>query len=424
MATYDDGPLPAQAVVGRQAIQDRTGATVGYELLFRTSASADAAGDDYEAASMTADVELNSMTIGLDVVTDGLLAFCNIDESVLTGELPMLFPDPRRVVLEVPSGLVADVEAVDGCRRLVEQGWTLALDGTDGGEDDSDLLELVEVVKIDVGRHTPQEVARLADLAREHGARLLAQRVETAEQHAAAYDLGFELFQGYLVDRPAVVTGRALEPEGLSRLAMAALMLKSDLDVGEVVDLLHTDPSLAVRVLKLASIGRLGQTRRKVASIRDAVVLAGTRQIQNWMSVILLRPWRSEGRSRYLDVLVRARAVENLATGLGLAPRDVAFAAGMLSALDLHLSMPVEQLRHFLDVDETLALGAFGEPVTGARTTPLSRVVRAARDYQLGLAPHPDDSVPVQDLEAAFGDAFAWAGAALQQLGTVQQQSA
>ncbi|GAA1900921.1 EAL and HDOD domain-containing protein [Lapillicoccus jejuensis] len=423
MAT-DDGPLPAQAVVGRQAIADRSGATVGYELLFRASGAADAAGDEYEAASMTADVALNAMTIGLDVVTDGSLAFCNIDQSVLTGELPMLFPDPRRVVLEVPSGLGADVEAVDGCRRLVEQGWTLALDGVDGGEDDRSLLELVDVVKVDVGRHTAGELADLAALARDHDTRVLAQRVETAEQHATAYDLGFDLFQGYLVDRPVVVTGRALEPEGLSRLAMASLMLKSDLDVGEVVDLLRTDPSLAVGVLRLASIGRAGETRRRVASLRDAVVLAGTRQIQNWMSVILLRPWRSEGRSRYLDVLVRARSVENLAAGLGLGSRDVAFAAGMLSALDLHLSMSVDQLRQFLDVDETLALAAFGEPVTGARTTPLSHVVRAARDYQLGLAPSPDAPVPVPDLEAAFADAFSWAGTTLQQLDTAQRRSA
>ena len=87
------------AYVGRQALFDRDGRTVGYELLFRDSDENRARFDDADQASAT--TMLNAaVELGLDTLAGDLPVWVNLTTPFLTGVYPIPLP-PERTVIEV-----------------------------------------------------------------------------------------------------------------------------------------------------------------------------------------------------------------------------------------------------------------------------------------------------------------------------------
>jgi EAL and modified HD-GYP domain-containing signal transduction protein len=85
---------------------------------------------------------------------------------------------------------------------------------------------------------------------------------------------------------------------------------------------------------------------RKVGSLREALVLAGSRRVQNWVALLLARPTSGgAARDRFTSTLIRARACELLATRVSPALASLGFAAGMLSAVDILLHVSPDEAR-------------------------------------------------------------------------------
>lgn len=390
----------SRIVVGRQAIQDRRRAVVGYELLFRTGAgTADtrASGDQ-----MTADVVFGALNIGLHQIAHGRRIFCNADRGVLTGDVPISLP-AEQTVIEVLESVHIDDDVLDGCRKLIADGFVLALDDFvwfDGAEQ---LLALADIVKIDIQATQGAELADLIDRCRRFDVRLLAEKVETHEEYDHCLGEGFDLFQGYLLEMPVLVAGRTIEAGHASRVKMGAALLGQDLDFDELDGMLRADPGLAYQIIQLASLGRPGETRRTVNSTRDALVLMGTRRVQNWLALLLARPDHPDVEDGFERTLMRARACEILAARIAASEAPVGFAAGLLSSLDLLFGIPVSELRASLPIGPELAEAAFGED--GA----LACLVRDAVDYQAGRRDRTWRSgLTERELDAAFASAFVW----------------
>ena len=391
---------PPAVVVGRQGIYDGAGSVVGYELLFRGGSSSDTAGDgEADGDQMTAEVVYGALTIGLDqLVGDGRI-FCNADRGVLLREVPLTLPADRTVV-EVLASVDLDDAVLTGCRELVAAGYTLALDDFSWRPGIDRLLPLVSIVKIDVLHRTDETIAELVGHCRPYDVTLLAERVEDLSRVDRLAVHGFALFQGYAYERPSMVSASVLEPDGAHRLELAR-MLEEDLDLEELEAVIRSDPALALQVFRLAAVGRLGETRRAVGSLRQALVLTGTGQVKEWLTLLLARPGASRNRAGYTGALVRARACELLAARVGRASAPVGFAAGLLSSLDALLHVPASSLARSLPLSDELREAAFGG------TGPVGLIVLDAVDYQLGRRGRRRSGLP----EAAFQDAFSRAGA-------------
>ena len=192
-----------------------------------------------------------------------------------------------------------------------------------------------------------------------------------------------------------MMSASVLEPDGANRLELAR-MLEEDLDLDELEEVIRSDPALALQVFRLAAVGRLGETRRAVSSLRQALVLTGTSQVKQWLTLLLARPGSSRNSAGYAGALVRARACELLARRVGPALAPVGFAAGLLSSLDALLDVPAASLAGSLPLSDELRNAAFG----GAG--PVGLIVLDAVDYQLGRRGRRRSGLP----EAAFQDAF------------------
>ncbi len=396
------------AAVGRQPIVDRRLDLVGYELLFRPLATSQSAVDplapgDRDGDRMTNDVIFGTLGIGVQRLVGDRSIFVNADRGVLTGRVPVSLP-PRQTVIEVLETVTVDDEVLDGCRALKRAGYKLAADDFTWFARAEELLELVDIVKIDVQAVLPARVPALMALCQPFAVKLLAEKIETEEELRACLTLGFDLFQGYHVGMPKTVSGPALSPTRVGMMRMASAVLDDDVDYRELERILRTEPALSYQLIQLASIGRFGELKREMLTLRQALVWIGLNRLRGWIPALLLRPAGKAADTNLPTVLGRARAAEILAGHLFPQLADAAFTAGMFSALDLLLGVPNGKLPGMLEIPPHLHEAIFN------RETPVGKMLGFLIDYELHGATPPVDSGIGPDLMASASvRGFDWA---------------
>lgn len=399
--------MPAiTAVVGRQPIVDRERRLVGYELLYRPLPTSQSAIDPRvprkPGDEMTNEVIFAALGLGIERVTGGATMFCNADRGVLTGALPISLP-PRQTIIEIVESVTIDDEVIAGLEALKAAGYRLAADDFTWFTGAEQLLELVDIVKIDL-RMTPlTDLAGLVDRVRPYGTTLLAEKVETAEEFQACLDLGFDLFQGYHLGRPTTISGPALRASPVAITRLASAVLDDNVNYADIEQILRPEPELIYQLVQLASIGRYGGMRREVHSLRQALVWIGLNRLRGWIPALSLRPVGRAEDTKLQAVLTRARTVELLADRLYHGQGDFAFTAGMFSALDLLLGVPSTKLPHMLEIPPRLHAAVFD------RSSMIGELVGWAIDFENGTGPPPGSRVDERMLADAMASATRWA---------------
>jgi EAL and modified HD-GYP domain-containing signal transduction protein len=386
-------------VVGRQPIFDAKLAVHGYELLYRDPICPRPGGD-----VMAADVLVHAgLDLGLGALVGDKPAFVNATREFLTGAYEVPF-SPRQAVIEVPGGVPRDPEVLAGCRRLVLAGYTLALGGYAWGNGDDPLLGLVSIVKLDVPGLGLGQLAESARRCSAYGARLVAEKVETRGQLEACQELGFDLFQGYLLCRPEVVEGRSLSPTRLTCLRLLQKLCDPATSFAEVEHLVQTDAALSYRFLRAAGAGAAQGMFRRLRSVRDAVVMLGERRLRAWLALMLLAG-AHEGSDEQLNIaMTRARMAEEMALSLFPEVIDRAFTVGLVSALDLFLQAPLPALV------QGLALAPEIEGALLAHQGPLGAVLADVLAWEAGgEGLRPRSGLSFAELERCYLHALAWA---------------
>jgi EAL and modified HD-GYP domain-containing signal transduction protein len=386
--------------VGRQAIYDRDGQIIGYELLFRRHAEAVAA--DECGAYATSQVILTSITeIGIVPLVGDKMCFVNLTREFIVGKLPLPF-DHRQVVLEILETIEIDEEVIAGLADLVGRGYRIALDDFVLGVGPERLLDLATFVKIDLLEADRADVAATVEVCRRHpNVRLVAERLETAAHLELARELGFDLFQGYVLSRPQVITRAALSPSRLQRVELLSLLVNAQFPLARVVSLVVSDPALSLRLLAAANADAMGLPV-KVSSVHDAVMLLGHERLRDWATLMLVSDLQ-DGDEEQLEVAVtRARMCQNLAERMEV-PGEAAFTAGLVSAVAEMLGQPAGELALRLSLnDEVTAAVVSGDGPIGELLALVS-AYEASDIEALIDAPLDDDEAAVSYL-----DAIAW----------------
>jgi EAL and modified HD-GYP domain-containing signal transduction protein len=390
-----------EVVVARQPIVNRDREVVGFELLYRPAPEAVEAGTDVDGDMMTASVVLSTLTIGVDQLVASKTMFCNAERGVLLGETPVTLP-PHRTVIEVLESVAVDDETVEGCRALRAAGYSLALDDFVWFDGVERLLELADVVKIDLLASSRAEVLSLVERCRPYDVRLLAEKCETQDDVEWAAEVGFELFQGYAIQRPEIVRGTTIAPSALTQVQLAMTLLTEQLDFEEIEEILRREPGLVLQVLQLASIGSHRGMRRQVKTVHEALVLLGTIRIRQWVALTILGGQQGGRTDALATALVRARMAELAAPLEGLEP-GVAFTAGLLSALDLLLGVDLDEIESSLDLDAELVAAAFH------REGRYGDLVTRVAAYQDAIDAGADPGERLADLDVSAPRAFRWA---------------
>lgn len=395
--------------LARQPILDARGSVFGFELLYRADAEAVEclSPDDQATARVLIDALLS---LGFDNLTDGRPAFINFTRSTLLSDVAMQVP-PSQLAVEVIETVDIDADVVNACRRLHQRGYLVGLDDFVPGSPAEELLPFVSFIKMDVLQSSPEVLAEMANRFRPRGIRMIAEKVETREMQQEVRGLGYQLFQGYYFCRPSGVSATPVSPQQQTYLRLLGALSREDLTVTELEDLVKSDVSLALRVLRAVNSPALGLCR-EITSLRQALVLLGRERIRQWASV-----WTLAGLSSNLDeqilstALIRARCCEAVGTQLvGAQASGEYFLLGLCSLLDAVLRRPIADVLNGVPLP-----GPIRDALLGTTNQPrlvLDAVTAYARgDWNSTTLLARKANVSLSVLGRAYADALRWSRA-------------
>ena len=331
------------AMIARQAIVDSHQAVFGYELFDRSTAS------DAHSAASDAALLFNALSYaGTESLVGEKLVFINCThESLSGGHLELIHPE--KVVLEVPtlpeSATLQDIEGrIPTLEGLRKQGFRLAFSEQILRRQYVSWLPLAAFIKLDMMTFAPETAESLVKFSRAHtNAQLIAEKVESAEQHQLMADLGVRLFQGYWFAKPALVQAHTIRPSQATVVQLINLVRKQA-STAEIEDLLKKDPTLSFNLLRFINSSGFGLSC-EITSFRHAVMILGLKKLVRW-AALLLTTSRAGGSPPVVGTtaVVRGRLMELLAAEL-MPPEecDNAFVVGVFSLLDTMLGVSMEK---------------------------------------------------------------------------------
>lgn len=336
------------AQVGRQPIYDRTMTIQAWELLYRAPGATRA--EVQNPGRATAEVLVSAtLDIGLDHLVGTQPAYINFPPELLTSRFqPPL--NPARVVIEVLEGTAPVEELLQGLANLRAQGFRIALDDFDIRTESALLLDHADIVKVDVREHSPEELAASVARLRQYPVQLVAEKIETQEELEICRNLGFDLFQGYLLQRPETVQAWRAPSSRLTVLELIVRLNDPHAPVDSVERAICADPGLGYRLLHGINSSYSGMPR-KFRSIREAILQLGLSELHKLCWLLLLAGIDRQPVSPQTRALVRACMCEALAERAGLDDRESYFMTGMLSMLETFSGPPLEQTLEQLPLD-------------------------------------------------------------------------
>jgi len=339
------GPLDgseSQAVIARQAIVDENRAVFGYELFDRSMSA------DKHTAESDAALLFNALSFAdTEALVGKKLVFINCThDSLAGGHLELIHPD--KVVLEVPpipNNIPEEIEARIGTlEELRKRGFRFAFNHTVLTRGYASWRALASFVKLDMMALAPDKIEPFVKFAQANTtAQLIAEKVETAEQHKMLAGHGIKLFQGYWFAKPSMVKAQTIRPSQATIIQLINLVRKQATTT-EIEDLLKKDPTLSFNLLRFINSSGFGLSC-EVTSFRHAVMILGLKKLFRW-AALLMTTSRTGGAPPAVGqtAVVRGRLMELLAAEL-LTPEecDNAFVVGVFSLLDTMLGVPLEK---------------------------------------------------------------------------------
>lgn len=343
--------MSSQTLLAAQPIYDRDSQMEAVELLYRNDLGQSALTVGEHRA--TSELLFNFCTgIADHAAHYGARAYINVSADFLLSGI-VLPVDPEKVMIELVERIDPTPELVMAVRRWHDEGFRFALDDFAFEQSWAPLLEMASVVKVDVSQFPPETVNRHKQQLRHLPVRWLAERVEDEATHDQYLAMGFELFQGYFLARPRLISGQKMSPSGIQLTRLLALLYQPEPDIIELTRVLSQDPDLSLNLIRIVN-SPLYRGTNKIASVREVVVRLGIENLRHW--VTMLSAMQTVNREQARLVLTRAHVCEALAERFrdhGL-DREEAFLAGLLSGSDIMLGVPPEVFIDSLNLPEAI----------------------------------------------------------------------
>lgn len=187
--------------IGLQPIFDRRGSVFGYEALCRTEPTNWFTGDSLDA---THSIIRDWLLDGLYRFTGTKPVFVNCTRQDLIEGFVALPPVP--IIAEVLETVEVDEWVLGACRELRTLGIQIALDDFELCGSNERLIELASYVKVDFQLCSKEQRKEILDCLRTKSIRFIAEKLETREEFETARDEGFDLFQGYYLAHPLLLS--------------------------------------------------------------------------------------------------------------------------------------------------------------------------------------------------------------------------
>jgi EAL and modified HD-GYP domain-containing signal transduction protein len=318
-------------MMAQQPILNRTKEIFGYELLFRGNDALNA--NIFDGDTATSQVIVN-LCIGITKLELQLRKpfFINMTTELILSDA--FFPvDPYHVYIEILENQKLTPEFVIALQKWRSAGYRFVLDDYQFDDAYKVLLPWVSIVKIDVlATHPKKYIKQIADL-KVRGLILLAEKVENLEMFELCKNLGFDLFQGYFLQRPEIIKGKKIDSSIQSAIELVNALQNKDISIETITGLVSNNPKLSYQLLRILNSSMCG-VPKTVVSIREAVILLGLVKLKKWALLIVLSSSTNQPQALLKVLLTRGRCCQLLAESKKSSLNDSAFMVGLMSGID------------------------------------------------------------------------------------------
>ncbi len=390
--------------ISRQPVVDAEMRVTGYRVAYATAGGGEHG--EESAARLLGDV-LSS--VGLDELVGSALAHLPLSRELLLAlGVPPVRPD--RVMLRIAYDTACDEELRKVLDSLAGRGYALSLHALPGAAFDPALLELFGTVEVDFSAWSGGEAALAVPLIRSGRATPLAAGLGDYNDFEQAKTHGFELFAGpFYSSRHRAAVRKVPVGEMGTLVALAALQGQSA-TIEELEEVIDRDVGLSVKLLRYINSAYVGM-RGSITSIRQAVMMLGSRGVSRWALLVALTGGPSTPRELSVVGLTRARMCELLGAGRPGLEGDQLFTVGLLSVADALLEVPLETIVEELPLADDVSTALL------RRDGPPGVILGAVVSYEQGDFDAGILHAHTPGIASSYRDALGWAVETVSALG-------
>ncbi len=346
--------------------------------------------------------------VGLDELVGESLAHLPLSREVLLAlGVPPVRPD--RVMLRIAYDTALDPELAGTIEALTMRGYALSLYELPGPEFDASLLERFGTVEVDLTSWSEGEATLAVPRIRAGRATPLAAGLIDYRAFERAQALGFELFAGAFYASRHKARIRKVPVGEMGTLISLAAMQGGSATIEELEQVIDRDVGLSVKLLRYINSAYIGM-RGSITSIRQAVMMLGSRGVSRWALLVALTGGPSTPRELSVMGLTRARMCELLGSKREDVGSDELFTVGLLSVADALLDVPLET------IVEELPLANEVEAALLRRDGPAGAILDAVVSYERGEFDAASLAAHSRGIASSYRDALGWAVATVTEL--------
>ena len=172
---------------------------------------------------------------------------------------------------------------------------------------------------------------------------VLAEKVETHEEHAYCAELGCDLFQGFFFCQPGAACTTAGSSPTASRCSRSSPRSRTPpSQLGQLERMIGRDVALSFRLLRYINSAFFG-LRFEISSIGQALALLGVENLRRWATLTVLASIDDKPPELTVTALVRAHFCELAGEQLaGPRPGEL-FTLGLFSVIDALMDAPIDE---------------------------------------------------------------------------------
>jgi EAL and modified HD-GYP domain-containing signal transduction protein len=328
--------------IARQPIFNRSMNVYAYELLFRSDISkTEYTGID--ALSSTAIVVGGMFELGLDSLVGDKRAFVNFNRDFIMSDAIEII-DPEKMVIEILEETVIDQELIERFEYLRAKGYDLALDDYAGDEMVVHFSESINMIKFDIRKVNLDDILPEVKQKLAQNKVLIAEKIETIDEFNKAKKMGFHFFQGYFFSKPNIVGGiKAKKSANIVYQQILEELYEEEPSFDRLSEIVITDPNMAYRLLRVASIKKEGKT--EILSIKRGLISIGLKELERWVYFLMLQELSNHKPLELMRLsLARSKFGETLAVNSKYSKRKHEITLMCLfSVIDAMIDEPMEK---------------------------------------------------------------------------------
>ena len=329
--------------IARQAILNRKLETIGYELFFRDSPDNKFPEIDPDVASSKLIIQ-NHIYGDIQTLSMGKVAFVNFTEYALIHKYPLMF-DKSSIVIE----LVGHKKPTKNLLKILGyyhgKGYQIALTEYDLERHWDTLFPYISIIKINLEKINPKRIISAIPRMKPYKIKLAAERVETKYQRQALVEIGFTYFQGYFYHQTEIVAGQKMTSQKTQMLHLLSETFNTPINYDKVAKIISQDVNLTIGLLKMVNNVSTG-SKVEITSLKQAAVYLGDESLCQFVAILALSNLTSETADEVCrQALITGKMMVELSHSNSFqSVSEFAFITGLLSAIELMLSMPLAEI--------------------------------------------------------------------------------